>query len=70
MEESDTALSIRHFGFAVNCEFDSVLGTLKANGVRVLYGGPAAWPQSRSIYIEDPSGHVIELSEKIGAGLN
>lgn len=68
-EKTDAALTIRHFGFAIS-EFDGAIETLGANEVTVLYGGPVSWPHSRSIYIEDPSGHVIELSEKIGGGLN
>lgn len=69
-DKTDDALTIRHFGFAISDEFDGVIATLEANGATVLYGGPVAWPQSRSIYVEDPSGHMIELSEKVGGGLN
>ena len=68
-ERSDEVLRISHFGLAVD-EFDAVMDKLKASGTKILYNGPVVWDHSRSIYIEDPSGHEIELSEKIGGGLN
>jgi catechol 2,3-dioxygenase-like lactoylglutathione lyase family enzyme len=61
-------LTINHFGFALN-DFDRALEMLKRNGVEILYGGAVDWPRSRSLYIKDPSGHEIELAEKVGGGL-
>lgn len=68
-EKSAAALTIRHFGFVLE-DFDGALKALKSAGVEILSGGPVAWPKSRSIYIRDPSGHEIELSEHFGGGLN
>lgn len=68
-EKTDTALTISHFGFAIE-DFDRAVESLEAGGVTILYGGAVDWPHSRSIYIKDPSGHEIELCEKVGGGLN
>ena len=68
-KQRDDALRISHFGFALE-DFDQAMMELLSNGVKFLYGGPVNWPRSRSLYIEDPSGHEIELSEKFGGGLN
>lgn len=37
--------------------------------VLVLYGGYVDWEKSRSVYITDPSGYEIEISELWGGGL-
>lgn len=64
-------LQINHFGFHVEAgDFGALAEKLAAKGVKVNYGGAVASGASRSIYIEDPSGYEIELSEKIGGGLN
>ncbi len=68
-EISSTSLSINHFGFAIN-NFEEALDKLNANGVEVLYGGYVQWPNSRSIYIKDPSGHEIELANNTGGNLH
>lgn len=65
----EDALKVSHFGFALE-DFASALEALRSNGVEVLYGGAVQWPQSRSLYIKDPSGHEIELAEKVGGGLD
>lgn len=62
-------LTINHFGLALS-DFDAAVKELKKNGVKILYGGPVQWPNSRSLYIKDPSGHEIELAEVVGGGLN
>jgi len=64
----EEGLTINHFGLALK-DFDKALAHLKKSGVPILYGGPVEWPHSRSIYIRDPSGHEIELAEKVGGGL-
>lgn len=65
----DDALTINHFGLALK-DFDNAEAALRRNRVKILYGGPVQWPNSRSLYIKDPSGHEIELAEKVGGGLN
>lgn len=59
---------ISHFGFNVR-DFDKAQERLETFGVRVAYGGPVDYGASRSLYVEDPSGHEIELSESLGGGL-
>jgi len=61
-------MTINHFGLVLK-DFEQTLRTLETRGIEILYGGPLQWPRSRSIYIVDPSGHEIELVEKIGGGL-
>ncbi|MCZ7585733.1 MAG: hypothetical protein M5R36_21735 [Deltaproteobacteria bacterium] len=34
---------------------------LEREGVEVLYGGPVRWPHSWAWYINDPTGHEIEV---------
>jgi hypothetical protein len=41
----------------------------KSLGVKIYYDGPVQFEKSRSIYISDPSGYDIELSEFPGGGL-
>ncbi len=62
-------LQINHFGFHVEnfSELEERLGEL---GVPIKYGGPVPYGGSRSIYINDPSGYEIELSERLGGGLH
>lgn len=59
---------IAHFGFHV-ANFDQIITKCKKLNVEVLYGGPVEFEKSRSIYIKDPSGYDIELSEVPGGGL-
>ena len=59
---------IAHFGFFVE-NFDQIMETCKSLGVTVYYDGPVQFEKSRSIYIADPSGYDIELSEVAGGGL-
>ena len=59
---------IAHFGFHIE-NFDEIMETCKSLGVKVYYDGPVQFEKSRSIYIEDPSGYDIELSEIKGGGL-
>ncbi|MFA7174379.1 MAG: VOC family protein [Kiritimatiellia bacterium] len=61
------ALQIMHFGLVID-EFDTVLERLKINGVDVGRGY-VQWPKSRSVYISDPNGHEIDLTERVGGGL-
>jgi catechol 2,3-dioxygenase-like lactoylglutathione lyase family enzyme len=59
---------IAHFGFHVE-NFDEILEICKSLGVKIYYDGPVQFEKSRSVYISDPSGYDIELSEVIGGGL-
>ena len=60
---------ISHLGFHVE-NFEDVLSALKEENIEVLYGGTYhEHEHSKSIYIADPSGVEIELSEVFGGGL-
>ncbi len=59
---------IAHFGFHVS-NFEQVITKCKEQGVQILYGGEVTWEKSKSVYIVDPSGYEIELSEISGGGL-
>ncbi len=54
-----------HFGFHVR-DFDDVKKLLQQSNVHFT---ESEWEHSRSIYIKDPDGYTIELSEKKGGGL-
>ena len=58
---------INHYGFCIE-NFDEIVAQCEALGVSMPYG-VVDWGQSRSVYIIDPSGYEIELSEVKGAGL-
>jgi catechol 2,3-dioxygenase-like lactoylglutathione lyase family enzyme len=58
---------INHFGFHVE-NFEAIQDRCKEMGVPLNYG-VVEWPGSRSIYISDPNGYEIELSEVAGGGL-
>lgn len=56
---------VNHFGFHVE-DFDAAAEDLRARGIAtesVDYGA------SRSLYVSDPDGYEIELSERLGGGL-
>ncbi len=57
--------NMNHFGIHIE-NFREALQLLKENGIELLYGGLVQYPQSQSIYISDPSGNEIELSNKFG----
>jgi len=59
---------IAHFGFHID-NFSKVIAKCHELGVKILYGGEVGWEKSRSVYIVDPSGYEIELSEVSGGGL-
>lgn len=59
---------IAHFGFHVE-NFDDIMQKCNELGVEILYDGPIDFEKSRSVYIKDPTGYDIELSEVSGGGL-
>lgn len=63
---------INHIGINVG-NLSDALPKLSHAGVEIVpYGdedGIVDYPQSKSIYIKDPDGNEIELSEKFGGGL-
>jgi len=59
---------IAHFGFHI-ANFDQIMEKCKELNVEVLYDGPVEFEKSRSVYIKDPNGYDIELSEISGGGI-
>ena len=57
-----------HYGLNIE-NFDEVIELLDKHDVPYQYGGPVQYDSSRSVYINDPSGHEIELSEVVVGGL-
>ena len=58
---------IAHFGFAID-NFEDVVAKCVKMGVEMPYG-VIEWEKSRSVYISDPDGYELELSERQGGGL-
>jgi catechol 2,3-dioxygenase-like lactoylglutathione lyase family enzyme len=58
---------IGHIGINI-VNFDGVKKSLEKMGVQYFYGGVIDWEKSKSIYIQDPSGHEIELTKNFGGG--
>jgi catechol 2,3-dioxygenase-like lactoylglutathione lyase family enzyme len=56
-----------HYGFFVE-NFDEVVELCERANVEMTYG-VVQWEKSRSVYILDPNGYEIELSEIEGGGL-
>lgn len=62
---------LNHFGFFIE-NFDEIISKCNEMKIPVSYGGAIEWKnaqRSKSIYITDPSGYVIELSNIRGGGL-
>jgi len=59
---------IVHFGFNIE-NFDEIISKCEEFEVKILYGGIVNWGKSKSVYIVDPSGYELELSEISGGGL-
>jgi len=57
-----------HVSFHIE-NFEDIAARCTELGITVKYGGPVQWPRSRSIYIDDPNGYEVELSESWGGSL-
>lgn len=68
-ERIEQNIQINHFGFHVE-NFEELERRLREKEVKINYGGAVQNGGSRSVYIEDPSGYEIELSEQLGGGLH
>lgn len=60
--------NVNHFGIHID-NYDHLLDYLTENKILYEYGGHVDYEKSRSIYIIDPNGYEIELSEKFGGDL-
>ncbi|MBT7610151.1 MAG: VOC family protein [Bacteriovoracaceae bacterium] len=59
---------VNHLGIHIQ-NFDMALDYIKDNNIPYEYGGYVEYGKARSIYIIDPNGYEIELSEVFGSGL-
>jgi catechol-2,3-dioxygenase len=70
-EEANQGSRLNHVGFNIQF-YDGIVEDLESKNVKVrYYDGEAIiqYPKSKSIYISDPDGNEIELSELFGGGL-
>jgi lactoylglutathione lyase len=51
---------VRHFAFRI-LDGPAFEALCQEKGVEFLFGGPVRWPHSTSYYIEDPTGHQLEI---------
>ena len=61
-------LEITHFGLIVK-DFDNTLEKLRNHNVKLFYDHLVEYHSSRSIYFLDPNGYKLEISERIGGGI-
>ncbi len=66
--QAEDGKRVNHFGFHVE-GFDGVEQSLRAMNVAIDHG-PVDYGGSRSLYVIDPDGYEIELSERLGGGLH
>ena len=57
-----------HISFHI-VSFEEIEQKCNELGIEIKFNGPVQWPNSRSIYIDDPNGYEIELVEVWGGGL-
>jgi catechol 2,3-dioxygenase-like lactoylglutathione lyase family enzyme len=62
-------LEITHFGLIVE-DFDTVLERLRRHRVKLFYDYFVQYHSSRSAYFLDPNGYKIEISERVGGGID
>lgn len=58
---------MNHFSLRIE-DAESWQEVVDRESLDVLYGGIVSWPHSQSWYIEDPTGHEIEVAHWDGAG--
>jgi lactoylglutathione lyase len=63
-----TKKGFHHFGLHIE-NFEGIMQKCADMGIEIFYGGPLKWEKSTSIYIKDPNGYEIELTEVFGGGL-
>jgi len=58
---SEPKHQIFHFGLRVD-DLNEWLGKIREFGVKINYGDVVEYPNSKSWYVFDPSGHEVEVS--------
>jgi lactoylglutathione lyase len=62
-------IHINHVGFVVD-DIDETVRRIHGLGIRVESGKTLDWPRSRSAYVRDPDGIMIEFTNRFGGGLD
>jgi catechol 2,3-dioxygenase-like lactoylglutathione lyase family enzyme len=63
-------IHINHVGFVVD-DMDEAIRRIHDLGFRLEFNdAPLQWPHSRSAYVADPDGILIEFSERFGGGID
>ncbi|MFL0803981.1 MAG: VOC family protein [Agarilytica sp.] len=57
-----------HLCFHIS-DFHQAVSLCNDLSTSILYDGIVEWPQSKSLYIEDPNGYEIELTDTWGGAL-
>ena len=61
---------INHVGFVVD-DIDETIRRIRQLRLRVLFNdAPVEWPRSKSAYVNDPDGIMIEFTNRFGGGLD
>ncbi len=61
---------INHVGFVVD-DIDETVRRIRELGLRLEFGdAPLDWPRSKSAYVVDPDGILIEFTNRFGGGLD
>jgi catechol 2,3-dioxygenase-like lactoylglutathione lyase family enzyme len=59
---------INHVGFVVD-DIDETVRRIRALGIPLVGDKTLDWPRSRSAYVTDPDGILIEITNRFGGGL-
>jgi len=62
-------IHINHVGFVVD-DIDETVRRIRALGLPLEFGKTLDWPRSRSAYVKDPDGILIEFTNRFGGGLD
>ena len=63
-------IHINHVGFVVD-DIDETIRRIHRLGLRLEFNdAPISWPRSRSAYVKDPDGILIEFTDRFGGGLD
>jgi lactoylglutathione lyase len=63
-------IHINHVGFVVD-DIDETVRRIHELGYKLLFDdAPVQWPRSKSAYVTDPDGIMIEFTNRFGGGLD
>jgi catechol 2,3-dioxygenase-like lactoylglutathione lyase family enzyme len=61
---------VNHVGFVID-DMDETVRRIHGLGYKLqFHDAPVQWPSSRSAYVADPDGILIEFTERFGGGLD